>query len=126
MSFTFIKNPRKYLVLEENVGSNLEKLDISCTPLSSSSLVATVKHLNGLRKVVLGAVGSTGSTAGWTSATVTNETLDKLTAIFMGFRHLETVSLVGNLKLGFSSTRSLRNFIAEVGRKCKVCSLVDL
>lgn len=120
-SFTLIKNPHKYLVLDENVGANLEKLDISCTPLTSSGLLTTVKHLSGLRKVVLGAMGSTGSATAWTSATMTNETLNKLTTMFMGFQHLETVSLVGNVKLGFSSTRSLRNFTAEVGRRCKVC-----
>lgn len=51
---------------------------------------------------------------------MTNETLDKLTTMFMGFQHLETVSLVGNVKLGFSSARPLKNFIAEVGRRCKV------
>ncbi|KAF9654328.1 RNI-like protein [Thelephora ganbajun] len=126
VSFTFIKNPHKYLVLEENVGANLEKLDMSCTPLTSSSLLAMVKHLSGLRKVVLGAMGSTGSTAGWTSATMTNETLDKLTTTFMGFQRLETVSLVGNVKLGFSSTRSFRNFIAEVGRRCKKLNMSSL
>ena len=120
VSFTFIKNPHKYLVLGENVGKNLEKLDISCTPLSSTSLLATVKHLSGLQKVVLRAIGSTGSAAGWASATMTNETLDKLTTMFTGFQHLKTVDLAGNVKLGFSSTRSLRNFIAEVGRRCKV------
>jgi hypothetical protein len=120
VSFTLIKNPHKYLLLEEGVGANLEKLDISCAPLTSSSLLATIKHLSGLRKVVLGAMGSTGSAAAWASATMTNETLDKLTTMFMGFQHLETVSLVGNVKLGFSSTRSLRIFIAEVGRRCKV------
>jgi len=69
---------------------------------------------------MLGAMGSTGSAAASTSATMTNETLDKLTVIFKGFKHLETVSLVGNVKLGFSSTRSFRTFIAEVGRRCKV------
>ena len=115
-----MKNPHKYLVLEQNVGENLEKLDISCTPLTSSSLLATVKHLSGLRKAVLGAMGSSGSAAASASVTMTNETLDKLTTMFMGFQHLETVSLVGNVKLGFSSTRSLRNFIAAVGRRCKV------
>ena len=65
-------------------------------------------------------MGSTGSAAAWASATMTNETLDKLTATFVGFQHLETVTLVGNVKLGFSSTRSLRTFIAKVGRRCKV------
>ena len=70
-------------------------------------------------------MGSTGFTSGWTSATVTNDTLDKLTTMFMGFQHLETVSLVGNVKLGLSSTRSLRNFIAEVGKKCKVRNAFD-
>lgn len=124
-SFTFIKNPRKYLVLEGNVGRDLEKLDISCTPLSSSSLLATVKHLSGLRKIVLGAIGSTGSKAGWTSMTMTDETLDKLTTMFTGFQNLETVSLVGNVKLGLLSSRPLRDFIAEVGRKCKVRSVFD-
>ena len=121
VSFTLIKNPHKYLVLEGNVGENFEKLDISCTPLTSSSLLATIKHLSGLRKVMLGAMGSTGSAAAWASATMTNETLDRLTAVFRGFQYLHTVSLVGNVKLGFSSTRSLRHFIAEVGRRCKVC-----
>ena len=93
---------------------------MSCTPLASSSLLATVKHLGGLRKVVLGAVGSSGSTAASASVTMTTDTLDKLTTMFIGFQHLETVSLVGNVKLGLSSTRSLRSFIAEVGRRCKV------
>ena len=120
VSFTFIKNPHKYLTLEENVGANMEKLDISCTPLSSINLLATVKHLSGLKKVALRAIGSTGSAAGWTSATMTNETLDKLTTMIMGFQRLEMVDLAGNVKLGFASTRSLRNFIAEVGRRCKV------
>jgi hypothetical protein len=55
---------------------------------------------------------------------MTNETLDKLTAMFMTFQHLETVSLVGNVKLGFLSTRSLKTFIAEVGRRCKVCGAI--
>lgn len=121
VSFTLIKNPHKYLILEGNVWEDFEKLDISCTQLTSFSLLATIKHLSGLRKVVLGAMGSTGSAAAWASATMTNEALDKLTATFLGFQHLHTVSLVGNVKLGFSSTRSLRNFIAEVGRRCKVC-----
>jgi hypothetical protein len=121
VSFTLIKNPHKYLLLEQRIGANLEKLDMSCTPLTSTALLATVKHLSGLRKVVLGAMGSSGSAAASASVTMTNETLDKLTTMFMGFQHLETVSLVGNVKLGFSSTRSLKNFIAEVGRRCKVC-----
>lgn len=70
---------------------------------------------------MLRAIGSTGSGAASASATMTNETLDKLTVMFKGFKHLETVNLAGNVKLGFSSTRSLRTFIAEVGRRCKVC-----
>jgi len=120
VSFTLIKNPQKYLALEENVAGNLEKLDMSCTPVTSSSLLATVKHLSGLRKIVLGAMGSHGSAAAFASAPMTNDTLGRLTTTFMEFRHLETVSLVGNGKLGFSSTSSLRNFIGAVGRRCKV------
>jgi hypothetical protein len=124
VSFTLTKNPHKYLALEEGVGEKLEKLDLSCTPLTGSTLLATVKNLTGLRKVVLGAIGSSGSAAASASLTMTNETLDKLTISFMRFQHLETVSLVGNAKLGFSSTRWLRNFIAEVGRRCKVRRVV--
>lgn len=54
--------------------------------------------------------------------TFTNEALIRLTDILDKFAHLESVSLVANAKLGFTERRdgAVADFIARVGRKCKV------
>lgn len=56
--------------------------------------------------------------------TFTNETLIRLTDILEKFAHLESVSLVANAKLCLTERRdgamAMADFIARVGRKCKV------
>jgi len=71
-------------------------------------------------------MGSDGSGAAFASVPMTNDTLGHLTGMFVGFQHLDTVSLVGNGKLGLSSTSALRNFISTVGRRCKKLNLSSL
>ena len=51
-----------------------------------------------------------------------NETLMRLTDILENFEHLESISLVGNAKLGLTERTdgAMSDFISRVGRKCKV------
>lgn len=54
--------------------------------------------------------------------TMNNETLMRLTDILENFEHLESISLVGNAKLGLTERTdgAMSDFISRVGRKCKV------
>lgn len=104
----------------------LEKLSLTSTRVSSINMLATISELPQLRILSLGALGErqgSSATMGNPSAlTMNNDTLVRLTDILENCQHLESVSLVGNAKLGLTERidGALSDFICRVGRKCKV------
>jgi hypothetical protein len=84
----------------------LEKLSLTSTRVSSSDMLATVSKLPQLKTLSLGALGErqgSSATMGNASAlTMKNESLVRLTDILENCQHLESISLVGNAKLGLT------------------------
>lgn len=56
--------------------------------------------------------------------TLTEKDLGDLTQVVSKFKHIETVNLVGNTKLGLTSRIVLPDFMQQVGRRCKVLSFL--
>jgi hypothetical protein len=104
----------------------LEKLSLTSTRVSSSDMLATISKLPQLKTLSLGALGErqgSSATMGNASAlTMNNDSLVRLTDILENCQHLESISLVGNAKLGLTERMdgALLKFISRVGRKCKV------
>jgi hypothetical protein len=105
---------------------NLEKLSLTSTGVASSEMLTVISNLPQLRTISLGALGggqASNATLGNSSAmTMTDDTLARLTDILETFVDLENINLVGNTKLGLNTrgTGALAQFIARVGRRCKV------
>lgn len=102
----------------------LEKLSLTSTNTSNADLLALLPRLPGLKTLALGALGaSPRSIAAIDSGmTLTDPALLKVIAALRDCPALESVSLVGNTKL----KESLPAFVAEVGRRCKVCRRISL
>ncbi|KAJ7275321.1 hypothetical protein B0H12DRAFT_1086750 [Mycena haematopus] len=102
----------------------LEKLSITSTSTSNADLLALLPKLPGLKTLALGALGaSPRSIAAIDSGmTLTDSVLLKVVAALRDCAALESVSLVGNIKL----KESLPTFVEEVGRRCKWLNLSGL
>lgn len=119
LSFTGVHHPP--LLLQN---TTLEKLSLTSTRVSSADLLKIITGMTNLRTLALGAMGrsegSVGAVSNSTAMTMTDDTLRKLTVQLAQCPNLESVSLVGNSKLGVVSRGALVDFIRLVGRKCKV------
>ena len=117
LSFTMVRK----LSLSQTMPP-LEKLSLTSTPISMASLLVLIPLLPQLRILSLAALrGGSAAIGNSSEMTMSDQTLDALTDILAGFQSLESISLVGNTKLG--SKEGLSGFIHRVGRKCKVCGL---
>jgi len=122
LSFTPIRRP---LLASLNMPL-LVKLSLTSTQVASADLLTIISLLPRLKTLSLGALGGgqgSSSAIGNSSAmTMNDQTLSALTDILQTFEQLETISMVGNTKLGLVDTRgrgAIFNFIRQVGRKCK-------
>lgn len=103
----------------------LEKLSLTSTAVSMDDLLLVISHLPHLRSLSIDALsaGSPGNSSkgNITAMTLDDEGLGELTDILEDFEHLESISLVGNTKLGITTRRevALWEFISRVGRKLK-------
>lgn len=128
ISFTGVRHPAALITGSSTFA--LQKLSLTSTSISGTDLIATLRILPELRTLALGALGGSYGprSSGSSSATMTmsDEALRTITDILEPFQHLKNISLVGNTKLGSSSKSALSYFIARVGRKCKVCSELNI
>jgi hypothetical protein len=116
VSFT----PIMHLPLLNSPVPPLEKLSLTSTHVTSEDLLSLLSLLPGLKTLVLGAMG--GGMRNSSAMTMTDETLTDLSEI-LERRCLESISLVGNTKLGqrkVNGESSVALFIRRVGRYCKV------
>lgn len=124
ISFTLVKHPA--ILSDPATAPPLEKLSLTSTSMSGSTLIATIPCHPHLKTLSIGALGggqATNATMGNSSGlTMTDSVLCALTDSLSGFTQLENVNLVGNAKLGTVGKfeRALEVFIGRVGRKCKV------
>lgn len=127
ISFTLVKSPHKNIDFEEHP-SKLQKLNLTSTSISGADVVTISPHLSLLKTLSIGALGSRqGSTLAITNSsamTLTEKDLGDLTQVVSKFKHIETVNLVGNTKLGLTSRIVLPDFMQQVGRRCKVLSFL--
>lgn len=104
----------------------LEKLSLTSTAFASTDLLKTVTGMTELRTLSLGALGRTGGSsiavANTSAMTMTDDTLKNLTSILAECKHLRSVSLTSNTKLGSVTSSSLTGFVRHVGRSCEVRS----
>jgi len=130
LSFTLVLHPLSLFQPPDIIP--LQKLSLTSTRISNVDLLAVVSNLPQLNTLSLGALGErqgASATMGNASAlTMNNETLARLTDILENLQHLETVSLVGNAKLGLTERTdgAILGFISRVGRKCKSLNLAGL
>ena len=124
ISFTGVRHPAALITMGSSPFA-LHKLSLTSTTVLATDLITALRILPELRTLALGALGGSYGprSSGSSSATMTmsDETLRTITDILEPFQYLESISLVGNNKLGSSSKGALSYFIARVGRKCKVC-----
>ncbi|KIM84624.1 hypothetical protein PILCRDRAFT_390629 [Piloderma croceum F 1598] len=130
LSFTLVLHP--LLLFQSPNTVLLEKLSLTSTRVLSNDMLATISKLPQLKTLSLGALGERqGSSAAMGNAsalTMNNDSLVRLTDILENFQHLESVSLVGNAKLGLTERvdGALLDFISRVGRKCKSLNLAGI
>ena len=128
VSFTPIQ---RLTVLSDGLPNRtLTKLSLTSTPLTthflcafSSSKFANV--LTSLHTLQLGALGASPSSSISTltdSLTLTDSMLRSLVDVLVDCKALESISLVGNTKLGLQTgaKSALAKFVRKVGRRCKV------
>jgi hypothetical protein len=117
ISFTAVRHP---LVGPYDLPA-LEKLSLTSTHASNADLLALLPRLPGLTTLALGALGASPRSIAAidSSMTLTDPALLKVVPLLQACDRLESLSLVGNIKLG----AALAPFVAAVGRKCKVCVL---
>jgi hypothetical protein len=104
----------------------LEKLSLTSTNISSNELLDMISLLPRLKTLAIGALGiHKGSISNSSAMTMTDATLRRLTDILEPFEDLESVSLLGNTKLGSTSKAdsALLYFVTCIGRKCRVGSI---
>ncbi|KAF7437001.1 hypothetical protein PC9H_003835 [Pleurotus ostreatus] len=127
ISFTLVKHPA--ILSDPETAPPLEKLSLTSTPMSWTTLIATIPCHPHLKTLSIGALGggqATNATMGNSSGlTMTDTILRVLVDSLSGFTELEHINLVGNAKLGTTGKfeRSLEVFIRRVGRKCKKLNL---
>ncbi|KAK7064458.1 hypothetical protein R3P38DRAFT_2824667 [Favolaschia claudopus] len=102
----------------------LEKLSLTSTHTSNADLLALLPHLPGLKTLALGALGASPRSIAAidSSMTLTDTVLLKVIPVLQSCTALQSVSLVGNIKL----KDSLSFFVTEVGRRCKYLNLSGL
>ena len=119
LSFTAVRKPPLLLS-----NTSLEKLSLTSTPVSATDVVKIVSGMTGLTILALGALGRSqdpvAAISNTTAMTMTDGTLRQLTRLLVQCEGIESVSLVGNSKLGMVSRGALVDFVRLVGRKCKV------
>ncbi|THH21456.1 hypothetical protein EW146_g89 [Bondarzewia mesenterica] len=128
LSFTGVRHPTQFSV------SSLEKLSLTSTVVSTDDLVAIILKLPRLRTLAIGALGGgqgKASAIGNTTAmTMTDDGLQKLADALKNDEYLESVSLVGNSKLGMTARArgdgALSYFVACVGRRLKRLNLAGI
>lgn len=103
-----------------------EKLSLTSTAVSMYDLLLLISRLPRLRSLSIDALGAgnsgkSSSMGNSTAMTLDDEGLTDLTDILAGFEHLESMSMVGNTKLGMTSRTdgALEYFIRRVGRRLK-------
>ncbi|KAI0789647.1 hypothetical protein C8Q75DRAFT_891744 [Abortiporus biennis] len=108
LSFTPIHHPPLLLTPHPN----LEKLSLTSTQISSADIISILTGLPNLKSFSAGAIGDPG----------------EITDILVEYNQLESVSLVGNTKLGSVGRidRALEDFVKRVGRKCKHLNLAGI
>ncbi|KAF8516132.1 RNI-like protein [Hysterangium stoloniferum] len=134
VSFTPIRQPT--VVFDGSFPLKLEKLSLTATPLTSAFLQKSTIELptaffSSLRVLQFGALGSMPSSRVRTtpgSLTLTDQVLDGLIDVLAACQAIESISLVGNAKLGLRSraNSALARFIRTVGRRCKVLNLAGI
>lgn len=125
ISFTPVRQPA---ILHKHDWA-LEKLSVTSAPLTTPFLISLlvseipIKLKDSLRILHLGALGASPTSNISTlpgNLTLTDYILESLTDVLAEFTRLESISLVGNAKLGIGSG-ALANFVRVVGRRCKAC-----
>ncbi|KIY45387.1 hypothetical protein FISHEDRAFT_28171, partial [Fistulina hepatica ATCC 64428] len=126
LSFTLVRRPSSLF----NSPLDLEKLSLTSTNVSWSDLPALVARSPSLRKLAMGALGQNqmAGRSGMNMTTFTDEALASLTKALADKDVLDTIILTGNAKLGLGSTtqRSLRSFVTQVGRKCRMLNMANI
>lgn len=114
VSFTVVRHP----LLGAYPVPPLEKLSLTSTGTSNPDLLALLPRLPNLATLSLGALGASQRSIAAIDAsmTLTDPALLKVLPALQTFDALDSLSLVGNIKLG----PALAPFIATVGRACKV------
>ncbi|KAJ6574828.1 hypothetical protein B0H19DRAFT_614988 [Mycena capillaripes] len=102
----------------------LEKLSLTSTHTSNADLLTLLPRLPGLTTLALGALGASPRSIAAidSSMTLTDSALLKVVPLLQACDKLESLSLVGNIKLG----SALAPFVAAVGRNCKWLNLSGL
>ncbi|KAF8581648.1 hypothetical protein K439DRAFT_1513720 [Ramaria rubella] len=134
VSFTPIRQPT--VLYDQPPNFSLEKLSLTSTPLTSAFLqtLGSSKFsrsiFTSLRTLHIGALGASPSSSVSTLAgshTLTDQILDSLSELLMQCKSLDSISLVGNTKLGFYTVNSpLATFVRKVGRRCKILNLSSI
>ncbi|KAF8078433.1 RNI-like protein [Lyophyllum atratum] len=131
LSFTLVRHPPR-LLANFHIPP-LQKLSLTSTAVSSDDLVTIVSFLPELTTLAVGALGASRGTRafiGNTSAmTMNDDALRALTRVLEQSQRIENISLVGNTKLGSSSSGvdgALSDFITNVGRRCKKLNLASI
>jgi len=125
LSFTLVRRPFSLVTSQM---PPLEKLALTSTAVTTVDLLPALRLLPHLKTLSLGALCvSPGATVSISNAALNDAILRELTDI-LETRHIENLSLVKNVKLGFLAGKdnALRNFISRVGRKCKWLDLSEL
>ncbi|EIN13545.1 RNI-like protein [Punctularia strigosozonata HHB-11173 SS5] len=109
----------------------LEKLSLTSTMVFTDDVLTAMEHLPRLKTLNLGALGASQGRASLSNSsalTMTPAMLRELTSILAErCPDLEVVSLVGNTKLGMGSRDpAVRDFIAQVGRRCKTLNMAAI
>ncbi|KAJ6604375.1 RNI-like protein [Mycena vulgaris] len=120
ISFTTVRHP----LLGPYPLPALEKLSLTSTSVSNPDLLALLPRLPNLKSLALGALGASPRSIASidSSMTLTDDALLKLVPVLPA---LDTLSLVGNIKLG-ATTTALARLVAAVGRTCKWLNLSGL
>ncbi|KAL4250557.1 Leucine-rich repeat domain superfamily protein [Abortiporus biennis] len=128
LSFTPIHHPPLLLTPHPN----LEKLSLTSTQISSADIISILTGLPNLKSLSAGAIGggqgSSVAISNTSAMTLTDQTLREITDILVEYNQLESVSLVGNTKLGSVGRidRAFEDFVKRVGRKCKHLNLAGI
>ncbi|KAJ7169603.1 RNI-like protein [Mycena filopes] len=122
ISFTSVRRPLLSLGGDQSLPP-LEKLSLTSTPTSNADLMALLPRLPGLKTLAMGALGASPRSIAAIDSNMTLTDSALLTVVPLLASHkLESVSLVGNAKLGVA----LGVFMAEIGRNCKWLNLSGL